>query len=263
MEFLVKHPNVVLSMNFLNNIKQIWVFFLEIVSSVNQGSWKAGDIISQIYAIGVRSQSVVMVTGVFTGLVLTAQTYFQFHKFGMDTMTLAVNSVAMASELGPVLAALMVTGRVGAAMAAELGTMKVTEQIDALRTLNTHPIDYLVIPRMAATTLAMPALVCEAVAVGILGGYLLAVHVLGIDPAYSWDNMVSMTHVSDILMGLIKGFFFGALISFIGCYKGLTCKNGAQGVGIATTDTVVVASIGILMLNFFLTLLLSKLLASL
>ncbi|MDI9400348.1 MAG: MlaE family ABC transporter permease [Limisphaerales bacterium] len=250
-------------MNFFKSIKQVWEFILEVVFSINQGDWKMSDIVSQIYTIGVRSQSVVMITGAFTGLVLTAQTYFQFHKFGMDTMTLAVNSVAMASELGPVLAALMVTGRVGAAMAAELGTMKVTEQVDALRTLNTHPMDFLVVPRLFATTLAMPALVCEAVAVGILGGYFLAVYVLGIDPVYSWANMVSMTSVSDILTGIIKGFFFGALISFTGCYKGLSCKNGAQGVGIATTDTVVAASIGILMLNFFLTLILSNLLSAL
>ena len=244
----------------LLGLKQVWGLLLEVVYALVHGSWKVSDIVAQIYQIGVRSQSVVMVTGAFTGLVLTAQTYFQFHKFGMDTLTLAVNSVAMCSELGPVLAALMVAGRVGAAMAAELGTMRVSEQIDALRTLNTHPVDYLVLPRVAATTIAMPVLVCEAVAVGIFGGYTLGVYGLGIDPIYSWANMVNMTHVKDLMTGIIKGFFFGGLISFTGCYKGLVCKNGAQGVGEATTDTVVISSIGILMLNFCLTLILSKIL---
>lgn len=250
-------------MNYWKGIKEVWNLILEVCYALMHGNWKFNDIINQIYLIGIRSQSVVMVTGAFTGLVLTAQTFFQFHKFRMDTMTLAVNSVAMCSELGPVLAALMVSGRVGAAMAAELGTMKVSEQIDALRTLDTHPVDYLVIPRILATTLAMPVLVCEANAVGILSGYVLGVFFLGIDPVYSWANMVEITSVGNVLTGVVKGFFFGALIAFTGCYKGLSCKNGAQGVGEATTDTVVIASIGILMLNFFLTLILSKLFAGL
>ena len=242
-------------------MSQTWELIVGVCYSLFRGDWKMSDIVNQIYLIGVRSQLVVIVTGAFTGLVLVAQTYFQFHKFGMDTMTLAVNSVAMCSELGPVLAALMVSGRVGAAMAAELGTMKVSEQIDALRTLNTHPVDYLVLPRIVATTIAMPVLVCEAIAVGILAGYFLGVYILGIDPVYSWANMVNITSVDNVITGVIKGIFFGCLISFIGCYKGLSCKNGAQGVGEATTDTVVSASIAVLMLNFFLTLILSKIFA--
>src|SRR5258707_7911470 len=122
----------------------------------------------QLYFIGVKSQSVVVVTGAFTGMVLCAQTYFQFHKVKMDTATLGVVSVAMGSELGPVLTALMVAGRVGAAMAAELGTMRVTEQIDALRTLATHPVDYLVVPRLLATVASLPLLTAESISVGIL-----------------------------------------------------------------------------------------------
>src|SRR6185503_6275282 len=132
----------------------------------------------QLYFIGVKSQSVVLVTGAFTGMVLCAQTYFQFHKVKMDTATLAVVSVAMASELGPVLTALMVAGRVGASMAAELGTMKVTEQIDALRTLATHPTDYLVVPRLVATLVALPLLTAEAVVVGIGASYVVGVFLL-------------------------------------------------------------------------------------
>src|SRR5881296_874973 len=129
------------------------------------------DLLFQIYFIGVKSQSVVLITGAFTGMVLGAQTYFQFHKVKMDTATLAVVGVSMCSELGPVLTGLMVAGRVGAAIAAELGTMRVTEQIDALRTLATHPVDYLVVPRVLATVIAMPLLTGASVVVGIVAGY--------------------------------------------------------------------------------------------
>src|SRR5262247_981739 len=136
-------------------------------------AWR--DLIYQIHSIGVKSQSVVLVTGAFTGMVLGAQTYFQFHKVKMDTATLAVVSVSMCSELGPVLTGLMVAGRVGAAYAAEVGTMKVTEQIDALRTLATHPVDYLVVPRLLALHIALPLLTIESIAIGIGSGYLIVV----------------------------------------------------------------------------------------
>src|ERR1700719_1026727 len=154
-------------------------------------AWR--DLLYQIYFVGVKSQSVVLVTGAFTGMVLAAQTYFQFHKVKMDTATLAVVSVSMCSELGPVLPGLMVAGRVGAAIAAELGTMRVTEQIDALRTLATHPVDYLVVPRLIALAIAMPLLTAESIAIGICAGYLVGVYLLGIDPTYSWYNMIKYT----------------------------------------------------------------------
>src|SRR5205809_5715183 len=146
------------------------------------------DLLYQIYFVGVKSQSVVLITGAFTGMVLGAQTYFQFHKVKMDTATLAVVSVSMCSELGPVLTGLMVAGRVGAAIAAELGTMRVTEQIDALRTLATHPVDYLVVPTLIAGFIALPLLTCEAIALGIGAGYVVCVHLYGADPTYSWNN---------------------------------------------------------------------------
>src|ERR1043165_9733421 len=146
-------------------------------------------------------------------MVLAAQTYFQFHKVKLDSATLAVVSVSMCSELGPVLTALMVAGRVGAALAAELGTMRVTEQIDALRTLATHPVDYLVVPRVVATTLAMPLLTGLSISVGIAAGWLLAVTLLGIDPTYSWANMLRYTFANHVLIGLIKSFVYGAQIS--------------------------------------------------
>jgi phospholipid/cholesterol/gamma-HCH transport system permease protein len=216
------------------------------------------DLIYQMYFIGVKSQSVVLITGAFTGMVLAAQTYFQFHKVKMDTATLAVVGVSMCSELGPVLTGLMVAGRVGAAIAAELGTMKVTEQIDALRTLATHPVDYLVVPRLFAAFLVMPLLTMLAISFGIAAAYALCVLLLDIDPAYSWHNLVYYTSTNELTSGLIKSFIFGGIIAIVGCYKGLNCSGGAEGVGQAATEAVVYASITILISNFFLTLLLGK-----
>ena len=196
-------------------------------------------------------------------MVLGAQTYFQFHKVKMDTASLAVVGVSMCSELGPVLAALMVAGRVGAAMAAEIGTMRVTEQIDALRTLATHPVDYLVVPRLVAAHIVLPLLTVEAVVVGIGAGFLVGVYLLGIDPTYLWYNMLHFTHDVDVMIGLTKTFIFGGIIALIGCYKGITCGLGAQGVGRATTEAVVYSSISILITNFFITLVMGKLVGQL
>src|ERR1700742_4377059 len=162
------------------------------------------DLLYQLYFIGVKSQSVVLVTGAFTGMVLAAQTFFQFHKVKMDTATLAVVSVSMCSELGPVLTALMVAGRVGAAIAAEIGTMRVTEQIDALRTLATHPVDYLVVPRLLGSIAAVPLLTAEATFLGISAGFGVAVYYYNIDPVYLWVNMLKHTADTDVAIGLIK-----------------------------------------------------------
>jgi len=243
----------------LAELGQITLLAREAAASLLKGraSWR--DLLYQIYFIGVQSQSVVLITGAFTGMVLAAQTYLQFHKFKMDTTTLAVVSVAMCSELGPVLTALMVAGRVGAAMAAEIGTMRVTEQIDALRALATDPVDYLVVPRLVAAHIVLPLLMVEVIVIGILGGYFVSVNLLDIEPTYLWANMLKYTHQSDLVIGLIKAFIYGGVITLIGCYKGMTCRLGAEGVGQATTEAVVYASITILIANFFLTLVLGKL----
>jgi phospholipid/cholesterol/gamma-HCH transport system permease protein len=219
-------------------------------------AWR--DLLYQLYFTGVKSQSVVLITGAFTGMVLGAQTYYRFHEVKMDTATLAVVGVSMCSELGPVLTGLMVAGRVGAAIAAELGTMRVTEQIDALRTLATHPVDYLVVPRLVALHIALPLLTIEAIAVGIGAGYIVGVYLLGIDPTYSWTNMIKYTGVTDLTIGLLKALVFGGIVALIGCYKGMSCGEGAEGVGRATTEAVVYSSITILITNFFLTLTLRK-----
>ncbi|MFZ0828930.1 MAG: ABC transporter permease [Verrucomicrobiia bacterium] len=243
----------------LTEFGQITLLAKEAVSSLLKWrvSWR--DLLYQIYFIGIKSQSVVLITGAFTGMVLGAQTYFQFHKVKMDTATLAVVGVSMCSELGPVLTALMVAGRVGAAIAAEIGTMRVTEQIDALRALATHPVDYLVLPRLIAAHVALPILTVESIVVGILAGYFVGVNVLGIEPTYLWENMLRYTHQVDVVIGLIKAFTYGGIIALIGCYKGLTCGLGAEGVGRAATEAVVYSSITILIANFFLTLVMGKL----
>jgi phospholipid/cholesterol/gamma-HCH transport system permease protein len=244
----------------VDGLGQVTLLFLEVVRSLFTRPTGWGQLGYQLYFIGVKSQAVVVITGAFTGMVLCAQTYFQFHKVKMDTATLAVVSVSMCSELGPVLTGLMVAGRVGAAIAAELGTMRVTEQIDALRALATHPVDYLVVPRVVATVIAMPLLTAESIALGIGAAFAVGVGLLDIDGAYAWHNMLKYTSGPDVVTGLIKAVIFGVMVSLISCYKGMTCGAGAEGVGRATTESVVFSSITILISNFFLTILLNQLL---
>ena len=247
---------------WLEGLGRIALLFVETVRSILSLRLDGRSLTQQLYFIGVKSQSVVLVTGAFTGMVLCAQTFFQFHKVKMDTATLAVVSVAMGSELGPVLTALMVAGRVGAAMAAELGTMRVTEQIDASRTLATHPVDYLVVPRVLASVSALPLLTAESIAVGILAAYTVGTTLLGIDHAYAWHNMLKYTQPQHILMGIIKAVVFAAVLALVSCFKGMNCREGAEGVGRATTEAVVYSSITILVSNFFLTLFLTRLLGA-
>ena len=244
---------------WLAGLGRITLLSREAIASCLTFKFSRRDVLYQIYFIGVKSQSVVLVTGAFTGMVLAAQTFFQFHKIKMDTATLAVVSVSMCSELGPVLTALMVAGRVGAAFAAEIGTMRVTEQIDALRTLATHPVDYLVVPRLIGANVALPLLTIEAMFIGIASSYFVGVFLLGIEPTYAYWNMLKYSHDSDVMIGLVKSIVYGGIIALIGCYKGITCGLGADGVGRATTEAVVYASITILITNFFLTMVLEQL----
>src|SRR5450432_3580929 len=200
----------------------------------------------QMVDIGLLSQLVVVITGGFTGAVFAAQTYFQFNKLCVASGVGAVVSAALFRELGPVLTGLMVTGRVGAAMSAEIGTMKVTEQIDALRALAVHPIDYLVVPRTLAMMISMPLLVAECIGFGIVAGYFVAIFLLDVNGTYYVANMVRWTQMRDIIMGLTKAFCFAIIIVFISCHRGLTTKEGAVGVGRATTQAVVDSSLAVL-----------------
>lgn len=239
---------------WLEGLGQITLLAREALGSLfrMKAAWR--DLLAQLYFMGVTSQPVVIITGAFIGMVFSAQTAIQFHKVKMDTATLAAVSVAMCTELGPVLTGLMVSGRVGAAIAAEIGTMRVTEQIDALRTLATHPVDYLVAPRLLAGVVALPLLTAEATLLGISAGFAIAVYLYNIDAAYLYFNMLKHTADSDVVIGLIKAVAYGGLLALVGCYKGMTCGEGAEGVGRATTEAVVYSSIGILILDFFLTL---------
>ena len=240
-------------LSFTRYLGDVSLLAVETIRGVFQGKIHWRLVTRQIYEIGYRSQLVVLITGAFTGAVFATQTFFQFSRLQMDTAVGPVVSVSMFRELGPVLCGLMVAGRVGASMSAELGTMKVTEQIDALRALAVHPIDYLVVPRFLAMLVSMPLLVAECIGIGIFAAYLLTTKVLGVSETYYLDNMLYFTGGRDVAMGLIKGMVFGVVIVFVSCHQGLNAREGAVGVGRATTEAVVIGSLFILVVNFFLT----------
>lgn len=208
---------------------------------------------NQMYDIGVLSLPVVAITGFSTGMVLAAQAYFQLADKGLASATGLMVAKAMFVELGPVLTAFMVTGRVGAAMCAELGTMKVTEQIDALRSMAVHPLRYLVAPRFIAGTLMLPLLTIFSSVMGIAGGYLIAVDYYGMAHNTFMDPLPIHITNFDFFSGVIKAFVFGIIIVTISCYRGMTTKGGAAGVGRATTNSVVICYSVILIGNFLLT----------
>jgi phospholipid/cholesterol/gamma-HCH transport system permease protein len=205
---------------------------------------------TQMNIIGVRSVPVIMVTGAFIGMLLGVQAYDQLAGMGLEEHLGVLINVSVVKELGPVLAAVMLAGRVGGALTAELGTMKVTEQIDAVRSMGTDPMRYLVAPRFLACLLLTPVLIIYADFLGILGGYFISVIQFGINNRAYWDFSASGVELWDVSIGVIKGFFFGAAIALISCYKGFTCKEGAQGVGQACTEAFVASFISILALDF-------------
>lgn len=218
-----------------------------------RGPPHAGLIRNQLYDVGVASLPVVAVTGFSTGIVLAAQAYFQLSNFGLESATGLMVAKAMVVELGPVLTAFMITGRVGAAMCAELGTMRVTEQIDAIRSMAINPLRHLVAPRFIAGIIMLPLLTIFSCFMGVVGGYLLAVYYYGMSPNSFLDPLPLHIKNFDILSGLFKSFIFGIIIITISCYKGLTTRGGAQGVGRSTTNSVVICYSVILVTNFFIT----------
>jgi len=210
-------------------------------------------IFEQMEFVGVKSLFVVILTGAFTGSVFTLQVYFGFSMFGAESMVGTTVALAMTRELGPVLTALMVTGRAGSAMAAELGTMRVTEQIDAMYVMATNPVKYLIVPRVLAGAFMLPLLTTVANAVGIVGGYLVGVGLLHINRGIFINNIIRHVEPSDIFNGLIKSVVFGIILALVGCYKGFYAQGGAEGVGRATTEAVVLASVLILSSDFVMT----------
>lgn len=207
----------------------------------------------QMMSIGYFSLPVVGLTALFTGMVLALQIFIGAGRFNAESAVASIVVLGITRELGPVLGGLMVAGRVASAMAAEIGTMRVTEQIDALTTLSTNPFKYLVAPRLLAATLTLPVLVLVADIIGVMGGYLIATHKLGFNAGSYMKNTIDFLETVDVVSGLVKAAVFGFVIALMGCYHGFHSRGGAQGVGKATTDAVVSASILILVSNYFVT----------
>jgi phospholipid/cholesterol/gamma-HCH transport system permease protein len=210
-------------------------------------------LLRQMVEIGYYSLPVVGLTAIFTGMVLALQSYTGFTRFNAEAAIPNVVVLSMTRELGPVLAGLMVAGRIGAAIAAEIGTMRVTEQIDALTTLSTNPLKYLVAPRLVAGLLMLPLLVGVADLIGVFGGYIVSIYKLGFNPATYIKNTVDFVEPLDVISGLVKAAVYGFLVTLMGCYHGYHSRGGAQGVGAATTNAVVSASILILIFNYIIT----------
>lgn len=243
---------------FMRQLGGWWMLTVDTASSLFGRRPYIRQTFIQLYEIGTKSQIVVVFTGAFIGMVFCAQVFYQFHKVQMDSGTGPAVSIALARELAPIITGLIVAGRVGAAIAAELGTMRVSDQVDALRALAVHPVDYLVVPRTVALLVSLPLLTAEAIFVGIAAAYLVGIEILGIDGGYFLYNMQKFTEAEDIWTGLIKAVAFAFIIVSISCYKGLNCDEGAEGVGRATTEAVVVSSVVLLIANFFITIFLSK-----
>ena len=223
------------------------------------GRWRNVRLLmAQMYEVGTLSVPVVMITGAFVGMVLAAQSVLQFKAVGLEARLGSIINLSVVRELGPVLAGIMLAGRVGGALAAELGTMRVTEQIDALRAMGADPIRVLVVPRFLACLLLMPVLVLYADLTGILGGYVIGVYVYQINAAEFWEHAARTVELFDIYSGLLKSLFFGGVMGLICCYRGFHCRPGAAGVGRACTESFVESCMAILALDFFLGVLLNS-----
>jgi len=205
---------------------------------------------TQMNIIGVHSVPVVMITGAFVGMILAVMAYDQLAGMGLEEHLGVLINVSVVKELGPVLTAVMLAGRVGGALTAELGTVNVTEQIDAVRSMGTDPVRYLAVPRLLACLLLTPVLIIYADLLGVLGGYFIGVIQFGINSQGYWNFSAYGVELWDVVVGVVKGFFFGAAIAAISCYKGFTCKEGAQGVGQACTEAFVASFVSILALDF-------------
>jgi phospholipid/cholesterol/gamma-HCH transport system permease protein len=208
-------------------------------------------LVPSFYAIGVSSVPVVAITGTFIGMVLAVQAHSQFAMMGLETRLGSVINISLVKELGPVLAATMLAGRVGSSMAAELGTMRVTEQIDALSALGTNPIRYLVVPRFLACVLLIPLLTLMADFMGVIGGAVVSTQMLRVDAYHYWFHSRAYVGGMDIFAGIFKSYFFGAAIALISCHRGFHSRAGAEGVGRAATEAFVYSFIAILVLDFF------------
>lgn len=238
---------------FLQSIGALFMFAAKSIGHCFAPPWYPRLIIRQFIDIGYYSLPVVGMTAIFTGMVLALQSYTGFARFNAESAIAGVVVLSITRELAPVLAGLMVAGRIGASIAAEIGTMRVTEQIDALSTLSVNPFKYLIVPRIIAGTLMLPILVLIADIIGVYGGYLVSIYTLGFSEGSYLTQTWKILEPIDVTSGLIKAAVFGFIVTMMGCYHGFNSGRGAQGVGAATTYAVVSASILILVFNFVLT----------
>jgi len=222
------------------------------ISGVVRGSYRRAELVRLAVEVGVASVGVVAITGTFIGMVLAVQAYGQFRTIGLETSLGAVIHMSVVRELGPVLAAVMLAGRVGSAMAAELATMRVTEQLDALACLGVDPVKYLAAPRFIACVLVLPLLTVLADLMGLIGSSLICLHVYQIDSFHYWQHTQEFVKVWDVFTGLGKSLIFGGVLSLIACHRGFNSRAGAEGVGRAATEAFVFAFVAMLILDFFL-----------
>ena len=234
------------------------IFFVSILTRLFSGIPRRHVLMPILFEVGVRSVPVVLVTGSFIGMVLAVQTYTQFKLMHMESRLGAIITMTLVSELGPVLAATMLAGRVGSALAAELGTMRVTEQISAIAALGSDPVRYLVVPRFIACVLLIPLLAAFGDAIGMFSGWIFSTAVLGINSHQYWYYAIDYVTAWDIMAGLVKSIFFGCSIAIIACHRGFHCGAGAEGVGRAATESFVLSFIAILGSDFLLTVLLNS-----
>jgi len=235
-----------------------WIFLFRTIIAIFVPPYRPQLIIQQLYQIGVLSTLVIVLIAVFTGAVLAVQGEYTLAKFGATAFTGPAVALALIRELGPVLTALMVIGRAGSAITAEIGIMRITEQIDALRSMAVDPIKYLMVPRFIAGLIAVPLLTAMFIVVGITGGYVVGVGLLGLNGGTFMSQMISSVAMTDIWSGIVKSIVFGFIFGWVSCYKGYHCGFGAVGVNRATTQSVVTASVAVLVSDYFLTSILTR-----
>lgn len=245
-------------LSLLDMVGTFFVFMLNVLKIAFSSKLRLHQFFEQMLTVGVQSLNIIIITGFSTGAVLAWQSYIGFKRFGAEEFIGPVVALSLIRELGPVLTGLMVTGRAGSAMTAELGTMSITEQIEALQTLCIDLNQYLMVPRVLGATVIIPFLSLFSMICGIIGGYLISVHVLLINGEQYISGIKTFVETSDITGGLLKAAAFGFILSMVACYKGFYTSGGAKGVGLATTQSVVISSISILIADYFLTTLLFK-----
>ncbi|HWR69338.1 MAG TPA: ABC transporter permease [Desulfomonilia bacterium] len=242
-----------MTLSFLEELGAFVIFFYQAVSQLGRPPVFIKQFFKQMEFIGIRSTPVVMLTGMFTGMVSALQTHHGFSLFGAESLVGSTTALGLLRELGPVLAALMVTARAGSAMTAEIGIMRVTQQIDALVVMGVNPFKYLIIPRIVASVIMMPMLTLIFDAIGMIGSYIVGTVILDIDKGVFMARIVEYVSYEDLFSGLIKSCFFGAILSVVGCYKGYSTSGGAEGVGHAATQSVVMSSVSVLVADYILT----------